>query len=58
MEVTFITKWGSEGSEDGQFIQPWDVAVDSSDLVYVPDYGNNRIQVFTNNGSFHNKVGY
>jgi|SRR5215208_7263456 len=25
----FLTKWGSEGSEDGQFKKPEDIAVDS-----------------------------
>ena len=37
----FITSWGSEGTGDGQFLRPEDVAVDSSsDNVYVTDSGN------------------
>jgi DNA-binding beta-propeller fold protein YncE len=47
----------AEGGEDGQFIQPGDVAVDSDDTIYVPDYGNNRIQIFINNGTFLTKFG-
>jgi DNA-binding beta-propeller fold protein YncE len=35
-----------------QFEMPWDVAVDSGNNVFVPDYGNNRIQVFSNNGIY------
>ena len=35
--ATFITKWGSSGSEDGQFNYPVGVAVDSSGNVYVAD---------------------
>jgi tripartite motif-containing protein 71 len=31
---------------------PWDVAVDSGNNVFVTDYGNNRIQVFSTNGTF------
>ncbi len=53
----FITKWGSQGSGDGQFIQLNDVAVDSSGNVYVADYGNNRIQKFDSNGNFITKWG-
>ena len=32
---TFITKWGSEGSDDGQFDGPKGIAIDSSGNVYV-----------------------
>ena len=43
----FLLKWGSEGSGDGQFEQPWGVAVDASGNVYVPGTSNNRVQKFT-----------
>ena len=46
----FITKWGSEGTEDGRFSSPRAVAVDSSDNVYVVDY--DQIQKFNSNGDF------
>jgi hypothetical protein len=36
----FITKWGSEGDGDDQFWLPHDIAIDSSDNVYVTDSGN------------------
>src|SRR4051812_10111307 len=48
----FNIKWGSYGTGNGQFISPSGIAVDSSDNVYVVDAGNNRIQKFTNNGTF------
>jgi tripartite motif-containing protein 71 len=48
----FITKWGSDGSENGQFNSPAGIAIDSSGNVYVADSGNNRIQKFTSDGTF------
>jgi hypothetical protein len=34
------TSWGSEGYGDSQFWLPHDIAIDSSDNVYVVDSGN------------------
>jgi Uncharacterized conserved protein len=42
----FITKWGSYGTGDGQFIDPEHFAIDSDGYVYVSDRGKNNIQVF------------
>ena len=39
---TFITKWGTSGSGNGQFDQPGGIAVNSSRDVYVADSGNNN----------------
>jgi hypothetical protein len=54
---TFLTKWGSEGSGDGQFSGPIDVAVDGSGNVFVTDTANDRIQKFTDIGTFLAKWG-
>ena len=56
-QYEFITKWGSSGNEDGQFQNPWGIAVDSSGYVYVADASNCRIQKFTSSGSFVTKWG-
>jgi len=49
----FITMWGSYGSGHGQFIGPFDVAVDTSRNVYVVEVNNNyRVQKFDSNGTF------
>jgi hypothetical protein len=46
---SFITKWGSNGTGDGQFSYAGSVAVDSSGNVYVADV--DRVQKFTSDGS-------
>ena len=42
---------------DSQFINPVGLVVDSSDNIYVADWGNNRIQKFDSNGNFITKWG-
>ncbi|MCK4734430.1 MAG: 6-bladed beta-propeller, partial [Methanophagales archaeon] len=53
----FITKWGIEGSGDGEFQCPYGIAVDSSGNVFVADEGNTRIQKFDSDGHFIIKWG-
>ena len=56
--VTFISKWGGLGRSEGLFTHPQGMAVDpSSGNVYVADTDNNRIQVFSSNGTFISKWG-
>ncbi|MGH9667219.1 MAG: peptidyl-alpha-hydroxyglycine alpha-amidating lyase family protein [Bryobacteraceae bacterium] len=52
----FMGTWGSKGSGEGQFNMPNSVAVDAQGNVYVADLGNNRIQVFDNDGNFKNQI--
>ena len=47
----FVTKWGSQGSGEGQFSIPFGIAIDSSDNVYVDDL-THRVQKFTSDGDF------
>ena len=49
---SFSAQWGSSGSGNGQFNQPYGVAVDSLGNVYVADYNNQRIQKFDSNGGY------
>ncbi|HWA86751.1 MAG TPA: HYR domain-containing protein [Opitutus sp.] len=52
-----ISTLGTTGSGDGQFSNPYCVAVDSSGNVYVTDTGNARIEVFNSSGAFLRKWG-
>ena len=54
---SFITKWGSFGTGDGEFERPDGIAVDSSGNVFVADTENHRIQKFDSNGNFITKWG-
>jgi tripartite motif-containing protein 71 len=49
--------WGSTGSGDGQFDEPWDVGVAPDGTVFVTDPDNDRVQYFTPSGSFLGKWG-
>ena len=49
---SLVTEWGSVGTAEGQFRSPQTCSINSTDNVYVADTGNNRIQVFSSNGTF------
>jgi len=58
ISCSFLTKWGTQGSGDGQFEAISSVGVDGSGHVFVADtYNNRRIQKFKNNGIFVTKWG-
>jgi len=42
----FVRFIGEQGSGPGQLATPRGLAIDLNKLLYVCDYGNNRIQVF------------
>ena len=59
---TFLRQWGSTckldtregcvGGGEGQFNEPWGIAVGQDGSVYVSDTWNHRVQKFTNDGQF------
>ena len=51
-DLTFASMFGSRGTENGQFINPCDVAFNNCGDVFVLDCGNLRIQVFTSGGEY------
>ncbi len=43
---------GRRGEGPGEFVRPWNIAVDGQENVYVTDHGNNRLSVFNSRGEF------
>jgi DNA-binding beta-propeller fold protein YncE len=52
----FVKSWGQRGDAAGQFATVDSIAVDASGNVYAADGGNQRIQVFDNNGAFKAEI--
>lgn len=51
-EGSFLGQWGSgRGSDEGQFIRPHCIGIDSQDNLYISDYVNAHIQVFDSTGN-------
>jgi DNA-binding beta-propeller fold protein YncE len=48
----FLTRWGSKGTEEGEFIKPHGIVFNSKDQMYITDMGNSRVQEFYKNGTF------
>jgi len=55
--ISFVLKWGTTGSANGQFSTPRGMAVDSAGNVYVAEGNGNRFQKFDGNGNFLMKAG-
>jgi len=52
----WVKSWGQRGFAPGEFNLPHNIAVDSSDRVYVADRANGRIQVFDTDGKFLKQI--
>ncbi|MFW6183324.1 MAG: flippase activity-associated protein Agl23 [Chloroflexota bacterium] len=50
-EGQHLRDWGEQGTAQGEFNEPWGIAVDES-FVYVADTWNHRVQKFTLQGDF------
>ena len=48
----YIGQFGSEGKGNGQFSTPLGMSTDGKGNILVADYSNNRVQVFTEDGTF------
>jgi sugar lactone lactonase YvrE len=45
-EGKFVAVWGEPGHKPGQLANPWGLAVDSQQNIYVADTQNHRVQKF------------
>lgn len=59
----YVTKYGknggdgSSGSGNGEFYQPYGIAIDGAGNMYIADAGNHRVQKLTSTGTFVTKWG-
>lgn len=44
---TLLGTWGTKGTGSGQLNRPLGIAVDGAGLIYVDDYNNGRVEVYT-----------
>ena len=51
-DLTFFSTFGQQGRSNGQFKSPICIATDKTGKVYVADFNNHRVQVFTAKGKF------
>ncbi len=51
-DAKFVKTWGKRGSAPGEFDTPHGLAIDSRGRLFVADRGNNRIQIFDQEGKF------
>ena len=49
--------FGSHGRAPGQFELPWGIHVDEFGDLYVSDWGNNRLQIFSSDGEVKQVIG-
>ena len=49
---TYLMEWGTPGTGPGEFTTPHAIFMDSQGRVFVGDRGNNRIQIFDQDGQF------
>ena len=52
-----MTVIDSKGEREGKLRGPWCVCVDSNDILYVPEYSNNTVCMFSTSGQFLGYVG-
>src|ERR1700741_3756113 len=55
--ISFVLKWGTTGTANGQFLSPNAIAVDVLGNVYVAEGNGNRVQKFDGGGNFILKFG-
>ena len=57
LELTLIRQFGTRGTGEGKFINPYDIDFDAKGNAYVVDSGNNRVQVLKEDGQYQRGFG-
>jgi sugar lactone lactonase YvrE len=52
LDGKFLGKFGTAGSDDGEFNLPWGICLDKDGNIFVADWRNDRVQSFTNDGKW------
>ena len=52
-----VLSFGGEGSSAGRFIEPWGVTVNERNKIAVTDRHNNRVQIFSSDGTYLKSFG-
>ena len=55
--IEFETQWGGFGSDQGRFMDIGAMAIDSTGRIYVSDFANHRVQIFTSEGQYFHTIG-
>ena len=53
-----VLSFGQQGSSYGMLNQPWGVAVNKQDEIAVTEVGNNRVQIFSSDGTYLRSFGW
>jgi len=56
IDGSFLTKWSTNGTGNGECGLPLGIDRDLSNNIYVVDQANSNVQKFTNNGTFVTKL--
>jgi len=56
-QITFLNAWGSQGGGNGDFNDPYGIAVSGSGNVYVTDFYNAGVEIFNSSGVFQSSFG-
>jgi DNA-binding beta-propeller fold protein YncE len=57
LQGKFLSSFGAKGNEDGQFLYPYPVRINSRNEILVGDTMNARVQIFDENGKYLRKFG-
>jgi DNA-binding beta-propeller fold protein YncE len=56
-DASLNDEFGDSGSGNGEFNDPFGIAIDEDGFLYVTDTGNTRVQIFDQNGGFEDEFG-